>query len=400
MRKTSALILTVLFFAVTFLPSAPAQVFKVEIFKKEAHRDMEIIPLVPAAAGPDQKVKVRFSTTATIFAREHHPNMSQPMSQNLGQWNSDLTVWPSEDGRYPADVSLSLKLPGGTTKKVERRFELENSMIQGHAAQESARLRNDFIELVRNEFWPMNEELSQEFDKVLVEFSDKHIKEVFSGLPEALQKMKSETQRRHEVLTQRVEEKNVETDKLVDKTRGNFLSVLQEGREVDEEGDFVEIQEGSRLSVAPQYTRRLSFHLTALAENRVDRYRIAAVSYHMKTVPFADGQFRSNFRLDVDYMMRDKKRTSINFVFEAVEKDNVFFEKWKSVFWKKASAKIINAGKTEEDKMERAYFITLLERYLFEEQYQFPVYFTKAKLTFQSDDTRKELAKLRKSRGL
>ena len=142
------------------------------------------------------------------------------------------------------------------------------------------------------------------------------------------------------------------------------------------------------------------FELTALAENRVERYRFAAVQYHQKTVPLADGKFRTNYRLDVDYMMRDKKVVSVNLIYDPSEKDTVLFERWKTVFWQRASAKIINGGAGESDKLERAYFISLLEPYLFEEQYQLPATLTKARMSFQSKDTQKELAKLRKSRGL
>ncbi len=140
--------------------------------------------------------------------------------------------------------------------------------------------------------------------------------------------------------------------------------------------------------------------MTALAENRVERYRFAAVKYHQKTVPLADGKFRTNYRLDVDYMMRDKKVASVNLIYDPGEKDTILFERWKAAFWQRASAKVINGGANETDKLERAYFISLLEPYLFEEQYQLPATLTKAKMSFQNKDTQKELAKLRKSRGL
>ncbi len=378
---------------------AGAGAFRIEIHEKKAVRETEIIPLVMGNTGDKKRIKVRVHTTKDVWAKEKTPDVPDVFDRELGTWESELIVFPREIKLYPVDFIMSLQLPGGTVKRVERHLEIDPAESLAPETGTLASLRNDFVDLVRNQYWPVDEKLSAQFEQVLVQFSSKHIRKIIADLPSALQKQDDETTRRAQWIEARQTALNSSEREIEESVRGKFLSVLKEDATAEEDTNFVQVEEAGHWWVTPQYVRRIHFVLTALAQNRVEHYRIAEVTYHAKTLQFPDGKFRTNFRLDIHYMMRQKFSTSRNFEHTGTLNEKEFLENWKNVFWAKASSKVINAGKEESDKTERAYFVSLLEPYIFQEQYGFPEFLTKAKLAFQSVPVQKELKKLQKEHG-
>ncbi len=377
--------------------------FRIEIQEKQAIRDTEILPLAGAEGDAKKNVTVRVHTAKEVWALEKTPDTPEVFKRELGVWESELSVLPREAaGYYPVDVIMSLRLPSGTVKRVERRLELASAGALTEEANTLGQLRNDFVDLVRNQYWPVDENLAGQFDEVLVKFASKHIQKVTADLPAALAKQDQETVRRTKILADRKEQFETQeiarVKELEEAVRGKFVNIAKENEKIEEDTNFVLVEEGrdKPAAVSPQYTRRIHFTLTALAQNGVERYRIAEVTYHAKTLQFLDGKFRTNFRLDLYYMMRDKYSTSKNFEHEGAFNEKVFLENWRKNFWRGAAAKLINAGKNETDKAERAYIVTQLEPLIFAEQYAFPEFLAKAKFSFQSSSIQKELRKLRK----
>jgi len=397
----------------TSLAAAPAEsgVFRIELREMKAVRETEIIPFADNGADPRKNVKVRIHTTKEVWALEKTADAPDVFKRPLGIWESDLIVSPKQAaGDYPVDLIMSLRLSSGTVKRVERHLEVASAEALAKEANALDQLRNDFVDLVRNQYWPVDEALSEQFDEVLIRFASKHMRKMTDELPGAFEKQDQETQRRLKILTARADEAGARVSDFEAAIRAQFKNVLKENEKVEEDTDFVRVEDrrvprvaagsaASRLSpvsISPQYSRRIQFDLTALALNGVDRYRVAEVAYHEKTIQFEDGLFRTNFRLDVRPMMRERYSISKNFEHETAFNEKVFLEKWKKDFWVKASAKLINAGQTEQSKAERAYIVTLLEPIIFSEQYAFPEFLAKAKYSFQSASTQKELRKLRK----
>ncbi|MBP9865450.1 MAG: hypothetical protein KBC91_03495 [Candidatus Omnitrophica bacterium] len=392
------------------VPSEPGA-FRIELREKKAIRDTEIIPFADNGVDPRKNIKVRVHTTKEVWAFEKTPDAPDVFQRDLGIWESDLIVSPRQQdtGNYPVDLIMSLRLSSGTVKRVERHLEIASAQALDQETNALDQLRNDFVDLVRNQYWPVDENLSEQFDRVLINFAAKHMRKMTDELPAALEKQVQETDRRVKILDVRSKESIAQISDFEASIRAQFKSVLKENEKIEEDTDYVQVDDkrGARpsspilskltpVSISPQYSRRIQFDLTALALNGVERYRVAEVVYHEKTIQFDDGQFRTNFRLDVRPMMRERYSISKNFEHEGVFNEKIFLESWKNNFWKKASARLINAGKTEQDKAERAYIVTVLEPIIFSEQYAFPEFLAKAKYSFQSASTQKELRKLRK----
>ena len=406
MRKTIFLTAMLAVFN-TPLFAVPAEpgIFRIELREKKAIRDTEIIPFADNGADPRKNIKVRVRTTKEVWAFEKTAEAPEVFQRDLGIWESDLIVSPREAaGTYPVDLIMSLRLSSGTVKRVERHLDVASARALSQEANSLDQLRNDFVDLVRNQYWSADETLSEQFDQVLVRFASKHMRKMIDELPKALEKQDQETERRVQILSARADEASAKVSDFEAAIRAQFKGVLKENEKIAEDTDFVQVEDRRGalpaklypVSVSPQYSRQVQFDLTALALNGVERYRVAEVAYHEKTIQFDDGQFRTNFRLDVRPMMRERYSISKNFEHEGAFIEKVFLEKWKKDFWEKAAAKLINAGKTEQDKAERAYIVTVLEPIIFSEQYAFPEFLAKAKYSFQSASTQKELKKLRK----
>lgn len=411
MRKV---FLAVIFLGVfsSCLAAAPAEpgVFRIELREKKAIRETEVIPFSDNGADPRRSIKVRVHITKEVWALEKPADAADVFERDLGIWESDLIVFPrQETGNYPVDLIMSLRLSNETVKRVERHLEVPSAQALSHDTNALDQLRNDFVDLVRNQYWPIDENLSDQFDEVLIRFASKHMRKMTDELPLAFEKQEQETKRRINLLSARAGAVDLPVSDFEASIRAQFKSVLKENEKVEEDTDFVQVEDkrGGQaassvaskvypISISPQYVRRLQFDLTALALNGVERYRVAEVAYHEKTIQFEDGKFRTNFRLDVRPMMRERYSISKNFTHEGVFNEKVFLENWKKNFWAKITAKLINAGKTEQDKAERAYIVTLLEPIIVSEQYAFPEFLAKAKYSFQSESTQKELRKLRK----
>jgi hypothetical protein len=385
-------------------------VFRIELREKKAIRDTEIIPFADNGADARKNIKVRVHTTKEVWAFEKTADDPEIFERGLGIWESDVIVSPrQETGHYPVDLIMSLRLSNGTIKRVERHLEVSSAQELRQEANALDQLRNDFVDLVRNQYWPVDENLAEQFDEVLVRFASKHMLKMTDELPAAFEKQDQETERRVKILSAASQDANARVTDFEASIRAQFKSVIKEHETIEEDTDFVQVEDkrGPRsaspilsklypLSISPQYSRRVKFDMTALALNGVERYRVAEVVYHEKTIQFDDGQFRTNFRLDVRPMMRERYSISKNFLHESAFNEKVFLENWKKSFWEKAAAKLINGGKTEQEKAERAYIVTLIEPIIFTEQYAFPEFLAKAKYSFQSQSTQKELRKLRK----
>lgn len=385
----------------SFAVSAENGAFRIELKEKLAVRDTEIIPFPEAGKDPRKNIKVRVHTTKEVWALEKTPDAPDVLSRGLGIWESELIVLPKKKkGHYPVDLIMSLRLPGGTVKRVERHLDLASASSIQEEVNTIDQLRNDFVDLVRNQYWPVDENLAEQFDQVLVKFASRHMKQVTADLPSALAKQDEETLRRQDILEKREEEnaaaKTAEAQELERAVQGKFNGVRKENEKTEEDTNFVLVDDKGKMSPAPQFTRRIRFDLTALTQNGVERYRVAEVVYHTKTIRFSDGMFRTNFRLDVHYMLRDKYSTSKNFEHAGAYNEETFLENWKKDFWRRASSKLINGGEGVTDKAERAYVVELLEPELFQEQYAFSEFLAKAKFSFDSEKTQKELRKLRK----
>jgi len=411
MKKVFLVSMLVAVFCVpAYAVSAEPGGFRIELSEKKAIRDTEIIPFSDNGADARTNIKVRIHTTKEVWAFEKTADTPDVFKRDLGIWESDIIVAPKQkSGDYPVDLIMSLRLSNGTVKRVERHLEVISAQALSREANALNQLRNDFVDLVRNQYWPVDENLSEQFDDVLVRFASKHMHKMTDELPGAFEKQDQETERRVKILMARTEEASSQVSDFEASIRSQFKSVLKTNEKIEEDTDFVQVDDKrgprsaspilaklSPISISPQYSRSVQFDLTALALNGVERYRVAEVAYHEKTIQFDDGQFRTNFRLDVRPMMRDRYSFSKNFEHDGAFNEKVFLENWKKSFWQKATAKLINAGKAETDKAERAYIVTVIEPIIFSEQYAFPEFLAKAKYSFQSKSTQKELRKLRK----
>jgi len=381
--------------------------FRIQLSEKKAVRETEIIPFSDGGADPRRNIKVRIHTTKGVSSAEKTAESGDIFKRDLGIWESDIIVYPKlENGNYPVDLIMSLRLPSGIVKRVEHRLEAASAEQLQHKTVSLDQLRNDFVDLVRNQYWPVDDNLADQFDQVLVRFASKHMRKMIADIPAAFDKQVMETERRVEILEKRVNAENKQESALEALVQRQFTDLLKEKEQISEDTDFVRVEDKRVLrssisnaypiSVSPQYTRTLRFELTALAQNGVQRYQVADVSYHMKTIQFEDGEFRTNFRIDVRPMMRENLSVSKNFEHSGSLNEKEFLGVWKKQFWSKVSRKLINAGVTEQAKAERAYIISFLEPIIFSEQYAFGEHLTKAKLSFQSDAVQKEWRKLKK----
>jgi hypothetical protein len=314
---------------------------------------------------------------------------------NLGHFDSEVVLKPFKQGFYEVRVSITLRMPDGGTKSLR----MSTTVGSGDFAFDPVFVRNfrdRFSSLVRGQFFALEAQYGGDFAQALVEFSSRYVEKTLRELPAVIKAMIDK-----DAAEDRAKQSAAVSAPSARKARGSSktaMTVRQEDYRRDEELNIVSESEEGREFPVPERIQGTSFGLSDIdAAGR--RVPLAKIEYYVATAALPSGKFRTIFTLLIAYKDAPKSSQTQVFIHEPSVVESDFFPRWKADFLQRAVDKFTAAAQNEDERVERAVFVSYLEPYLYEEYYDFSPFLIKAKMSFQHPSTRKRIEKIMKQKS-
>ncbi|MDP3921419.1 MAG: hypothetical protein Q8R76_11510 [Candidatus Omnitrophota bacterium] len=317
---------------------------------------------------------------------------SEPASASrydIGFFDAEIVVRGDK-----VEVSLGMRHSDDTSSRVKTELNLPLGGAGTVAPKTAESFSARFADLVSGEAENLKATHGEDFAEAVSGFAGRYAQGILKETPRLVEQLRAQEGKLAATVTGGGE-----------RTAPPAAAALRAGEPKDVRREGYEYKEGLKFGLAdfegkdrtvPVYRGRSRFLLSALAENNVDRYRLAEIGYTAETLPTPTGLRRTTFAVEINYLMGGSLRTAQTFTHDANIEAQAFFSQWKGMFWKNAVDLFLESAADAKDRTQRRIFLTYLEPYVLQEYYEFAPFLLKAAINFDKPSTAKELKKLAK----